>query len=83
MILPTKHLLSQDSLVGVGGLIMARVGKGTTVSKLWEQLRERREVGSYERFILALDTMYLLGFLELKEGLLVRQNIKLREKVAT
>ncbi|MDA3960656.1 MAG: hypothetical protein PF961_07685 [Planctomycetota bacterium] len=80
MILPTKHLLSQDSLIGVGGLVMANVGKGTTVSKLWEQIRGRREVGSYERFILALDTMHLLGFLGLRDGLLVRLEPDLQEE---
>lgn len=74
MILPTKHLLSQDSLIGIGGLIMARVSnRGTTVSKLWEQLRNKREIGTYERFILALDTLFLLGFLALEEGLLVKK----------
>lgn len=72
MILPTKHLLSQDSLIGVGGLIMTRVdNRGTTVTRLWEQVHNLREVGTYERFILALDTLFLLGFLVLEDGLLV------------
>lgn len=75
MILPSKHLLSQDSLVGIGGLIMYNVGNsGTTVSRLWEQVRNRREIGTYERFILALDTLFLLGFLEFEIGLLMKRN---------
>lgn len=74
MILPTKHLLSQDSLIGVGGLIMTRVGnQGTTVSRLWEQVHDKREVGTYERFILSLDTLFLLGFLALEDGLLLKK----------
>lgn len=74
MILPTKHLLSQDSLIGIGGLIMARIGNsGTTVSSLWEQVRQNREIGTYERFILGLDTLFLLGLLDFKIGLLVRK----------
>jgi len=73
MILPSKHLLSRDSLVGVGGLVMHHLGnKGLTVSTLWERLRERREIGTYERFILALDTLFLMGLIELEHGLLVR-----------
>lgn len=77
MILPTKHLLSQDSLIGVGGLIMTRVGnRGTTVSRLWEQVHDKREIGTYERFILALDTLFLLGFLGLEDGLLVKKEPK-------
>jgi hypothetical protein len=71
MILPNKHLLSQDSLIGVGGLLLTKIGpSGTTVSKLWEGVRDRREVGTYDRFILALDTLYLLGYINLEDGML-------------
>jgi hypothetical protein len=71
MILPNKHLLSKDSLIGVGGLILTKIGpNGTTVSRLWEGIRDRQEVGTYDRFILALDTLYLLGYLDLEDGML-------------
>jgi hypothetical protein len=74
MILPTKHLLSQDSLIGVGGLVMARVSqRGITVSSLWDKVRDKKEIGTYERFILALDTLFLLGYLALEDGLLVKK----------
>ncbi len=74
MILPNKHLLSQDSLIGVGGLLLTKVGPGgTTVSKLWEAVRDRREVRTFDRFILALDTLFLLGYLNLDTGILTRQ----------
>lgn len=74
MILPNKHLLSQDSLIGIGGLLLTKIGPGgTTVSKLWEGVRDRREVGTYDRFILALDTLYLLGYLNLEDGMLTKQ----------
>lgn len=74
MILPNKHLLSQDSLIGVGGLLLTKIGPdGTTVSRLWECVRNRREVGTYDRFILALDTMFMLGYLTLDQGMLTRR----------
>lgn len=74
MILPNKHLLSQDSLIGVGGLLLFKIGPtGTTVSRLWECVRDRREVGTYDRFILALDTMFMLGYLSLVDGMLTRK----------
>ncbi len=74
MILPNKHLLSQDSLIGVGGLLLSKIGPdGTTVSRLWECVRNRREVGTYDRFILALDTMFMLGYLSLDQGVLARK----------
>ena len=71
MILPNKHLLSKDSLIGVGGLLLTKIGQGgTTVSKLWDGVRDRREVGTYDRFILALDTLYMLGYIDLEDGML-------------
>ena len=74
MILPNKHLLSQDSLIGVGGLLLTKVGaSGTSVSRLWEGVRDRREIATYDRFILALDTLYLLGYLDLESGILTRR----------
>lgn len=74
MILPNKHLLSQDSLIGVGGLLLTKISPGgTTVSRLWEGVRDRRVVGTYDRFILALDTLYLLGYLNLEDGMLIKQ----------
>lgn len=74
MILPNKHLLSRDSLIGVGGLLLTKIGSsGTTVSRLWEGVRDRREVGTFDRFILALDTLYLLGYLNLDDGMLTKR----------
>lgn len=77
MILPNKHLLSKDSLIGIGGLLLTKIGSGgTTVSKLWEGIRDRHEVATYDRFILALDTLYLLGYIDLEDGMLT-----MRERV--
>lgn len=74
MILPNKHLLSQDSLIGVGGLLLTKIDSaGITVSKLWEGVRDRREIGNYDRFILALDTLFLLGYLNMENGILTKQ----------
>lgn len=78
MILPNKHLLSKDSLIGIGGLLVTKISPGgTTVSKLWEGIRDCREIATYDRFILALDTLYLLGYIDLENGMLTR-----RERVA-
>lgn len=69
MILPNKHLLSKDSLIGIGGLLLTKIDpNGITVSRLWDGVRVRREIDTYDRFILALDTLYLLGYLELEDG---------------
>ena len=74
MILPNKHLLSQDSLLGLGGLLLTKISPdGTTVSRLWESVRSRQEFGTYDRFILALDTLFLLDYLGLENGVLTKR----------
>lgn len=74
MILPNKHLLSQDSLIGIGGLLLTMIDSGgVTVSSLWDTARLRREVGTYDRFIMALDTLYLMGYIGLEDGILVKK----------
>lgn len=74
MIMPNKHLLSQDSLIGIGGLLLTVIGpNGKTVSELWHQIRERQEIGTYDRFIMALDTLFLLGYIRLENGVLSKQ----------
>lgn len=74
MILPNKHLLSQDSLIGIGGLLLTKIGPGgTTVSRLWEGVRDRREVSTYDRFVLALDVLFMLDYLNLEDGILTKR----------
>ena len=72
MILPNKHLLPRNSLLGAGAVILALLGQPATVSALWEVAKQRREIHNYRRFVLALTLLYMLGAIELQDGLLVR-----------
>jgi hypothetical protein len=78
MILPTKHLPEQRSLLGVGGAILALLSESeATVSSLWETFRTtRREAGavSFDWFILGLDLLFALGTIELDRGVLRRRS---------
>jgi hypothetical protein len=73
MILPTKHLKTEQSLLGVGALLLARLRRSMTVSGLWEAVKAEPSVGSYPRFILALDLLYALDAIELQNGFLMRR----------
>lgn len=73
MILPTKHLRTEQSLLGVGALLLARLRRPKTVSALWESVKAEPSVGSYPRFILALDLLYALDAIELRKGSLARR----------
>lgn len=74
MILPNKYISEKESLLGLGGAILQAMNKPNTITALWEKSRTIPEVGSFERFLLALDFLYLIGAIELDEGLLRRCN---------
>ena len=78
MILPTKHVRGDRALIGVGGEILRRLRHPMTVSRLWDEVREARASFaptspiSYEWFVLALDLLYIVGAVELAQGVLRR-----------
>jgi hypothetical protein len=72
MILPTKHISVQNSLLGVGAIILGHINNPLTVSAFWFDVSTISEVATFERFILVLDLLYIIGAIELQEGLLYR-----------
>ena len=80
MILPSKHLSQERALLTVGGRILQHLRQPKTVSALWEELPLRAENSphstsplSYDGFVLALDLLYLIGAIEMEDGLLTRK----------
>lgn len=73
MILPTKHIPVQHALIGVGAVVLGRLRHPLTVSTLWERVRREEGVSTFDRFVLALDLLFLLGAIELRDGLLYRR----------
>lgn len=77
MLLPTKHLPANRSLIFVGGELLSHLDVPKTVSRLWEDTRLRmgedatRRI-SYDWFILALDFLFIIGSVILTDGLLAR-----------
>ncbi len=81
MILPSKHLSQDRALLTVGAHILQKLSHPRTVSMLWEELTNKSETTrnvelplSYDGFVLALDLLFIIGVVELKEGLLSRKN---------
>ena len=73
MILPTKHIPLDQTLLGVGAVLLPYLTEAHTVSSLWEATRENVSVGTFDRFVLALDLLHVLGGVELmRDGMLVR-----------
>lgn len=78
MILPTKHLAQDRALLTIGARILPSLENPITVSALWDQLSgdlksaNSRNSLRYDTFVLALDLLFLMGTIQLSEGLLIR-----------
>lgn len=72
MILPTKHIKTHESLIGIGSTVLAELNRNMTVTELWNGVRHQPGVVTFERFVLGLDLLYAMGLVELDRGLLKR-----------
>lgn len=70
MILPTKHLSVDDSILGKGASILRTLSKPQSVSRLWE--KNKKTIGSYELFSITLAFLYSIDAIEFNEGLIMR-----------
>lgn len=74
MILPNKHISTSNSLLGVGAILIEHLSQPRTVTSLWSDLSKISEVATFERFILVLDLLYMIGAIELEEGLIYKRH---------
>ena len=78
MILPTKHLKANRSLLVIGGDILKIVEEPQTVSRIWEQFSldcdrtSGRAPVTYDWFILALDLLFIIGAVRFNAGRIAR-----------
>jgi hypothetical protein len=76
MILPTKGLAADRALLSVGAEVLRRLDRPQTVSRLWEQVKQRKdtltETIPYDWFLLAVDLLYLCGAVDFEDGRLRR-----------
>lgn len=76
MILPSKHLSERRALLTVGSEILGLLDRPRTVSSVWEELRGAKGKShrrpSYDWFVLALDLLFLMDAVSLRDGLLIK-----------
>ena len=72
MILPTKHIQPQDSLIGIGSTLLTNLRGPKTVTELWDGVRQLPGIVSFERFVFGLDLLYAMELVELDRGMLKR-----------
>lgn len=78
MILPTKHLPTDRSLLGIGAEVLYLLRQPKTVSSLWTDIQELRgELASrlpFDWFVLTLDFLHTIGAIRIDQGRLMRQS---------
>jgi hypothetical protein len=78
VILPTKRLSQDRSLLYVGAQILRLVDEPKTVSRLWQDLQTIRSTESdlapltYDWFVLALDLLFAINAVKVERGRLER-----------
>ncbi|MHB1538560.1 MAG: ABC-three component system middle component 6 [Acidimicrobiales bacterium] len=73
MILPTKHLPLERTLLAAGAQVLECLNRPSTVSGLWEHVRRDVAFPSFDHLVLALDVLFTLGMVELDDGRLKRR----------
>lgn len=72
MILPTKHIPANQTLLGAGAVILKELKSPVSISTLWEIVREASAIGNYERFVLVLDMLHIIGAINLEKNMIRR-----------
>jgi hypothetical protein len=79
MILPTKHLVPERSLLHLGGEVLILLDEPKTISRTWDELkkmrlaRDEKATLQYDWFVLALDLLCAINVVELKRGRLTKR----------
>lgn len=81
MILPSKHLSQDRALLTVGARLLGCLSAPMTVSALWEIVSKPDKLDEpaksalrFDAYVLTLDLLFLMGAIELRNGLLIRSN---------
>jgi hypothetical protein len=75
LILPDRNIAPDRALLTIGGLIFDRLTEPTTVSRIWDDIREEHQNRpiSYMWFLLSVDLLFVLNLVWFdQDGLLER-----------
>ena len=72
MIMPNKNITMRYSLLHCGALVLAELKDTDTISSLREKTKKQEVLSSYEKFILTLDYLFVIGAITLHDGLIMR-----------
>jgi hypothetical protein len=68
MILPSKHLGLDRSLIGTGSVVLGFLSEPRNVSTLWYKAKENPGIKTFESFSLTLDFLFAIGAITFNNG---------------
>ncbi len=79
MLMPTKHIRTENALIGVGAEVLSLLDSDKTVSRLFYDIQEqRREDGRatihFDWFLLSIDFLFTVGAVRYETGLVKKMN---------
>lgn len=77
--MPTKHIKTENAIIGVGGEVLEILDHDKTVSRVFYDLQEKRKRSDlttihFDWFLLALDFLYLVDAIRFEAGVLKKLN---------
>ena len=72
MILPTKNIKMQYSLLNCGAIILNKLEDSDTISAIWEKVSIEDILNNYDKFVITMDFLYMVGAIDYNNGLIVR-----------
>ena len=79
MLMPTKHIKTENALVGVGAEVLALLDREKTVSTLFRDLQSWRNENElttvhFDWFLLALDFLFSVDAVRFESGIVRKMN---------
>ena len=79
MLMPTKHIKTENALIGVGAEVLALLDRDKTVSRLFSDLQEDRRENElstihFDWFLLTMDFLFSIGAIRFESGVIKKMN---------
>lgn len=71
-ILPDKTIRIEYSVLGIGALLLTSMSRTESVSSLWEKVKSKDEINTFEKFISGLVVLFSVGAISYNDGVLTK-----------
>lgn len=77
--MPTKHIKTENALIGIGAQLLSLLDSDKTASRLFHDLQEERNDNElttihFDWFLLAVDFLFTIGAVRFDSGLIKKMN---------